>query len=205
MSTAHIEHPVAYEAARKAYIIGNAQKTFTKTFPDHEEVLMFIAPARIYKNGRCVGYQDGFLGSLASAYDKYGKLTEGQVNAVRKSIIKREERRAEWADKKAAIDAKREHIGTVGEKITLTLTIAHVVILDGAFGTTFIYIMEDANQNVVIYKGTSTAVLFNPEGYARGKGDTLTIIASIKEHGVREGVKQTIIQRPKAIKTEVTA
>jgi len=200
MSTAHIEHPVAYEAARKAYIIGNAQKTFAKTFPDHEEVLMFIAPARIYKNGRCVGYEDGFLGSLASAYDKYGKLTEGQVNAVRKSIIKREERRAEWADKKAAIDAKREHIGTVGEKMTLDLTISHVVVLEGMFGTSYIYIMEDANQNTVIYKGTSKAVGWTLDGAFRVKGDTLTITATIKDHGVREGVKQTIIERPKAVK-----
>jgi hypothetical protein len=200
MSTAHIEHPVAYENARKAYIIGNAQKTFSKTYPDYEEVLSFIAPGRIYRNGRCAGYEDGFLGSLASAYDKYGKLTEGQVNAVRKSIIKREERRAEWADKKAALDATREHIGTVGEKLTLTLTVGHVVVLEGSYGTTFIYIMEDADQNTVIYKGTSTVVLFNPDGIARGKGDTLTITATIKEHGVRNGVKQTVIQRPKAVK-----
>jgi hypothetical protein len=60
--------------------------------------------------------------------------------------------------------------------------------------------MEDADKNVVIYKGTSDAVGWSLEGQPRGKGDSLTITATVKEHGVREGVKQTIIQRPKAVK-----
>ena len=109
-------------------------------------------------------------------------------------------RKAEWADKKAALDANRQHIGTVGEKVTLSLTIGHIVVLDGAYGTTYIYIMEDADKNVVIYKGNSNAVAWTPEGQPRGKGDTLTITATIKEHGVRDGVKQTVILRPKAVK-----
>jgi hypothetical protein len=68
------------------------------------------------------------------------------------------------------------------------------------FGTSYIYIMEDANQNTVIYKGTSKAVAWTLDGAFRVKGDTLTITATIKDHGVREGVKQTIIERPKAVK-----
>jgi hypothetical protein len=195
----HIEHPVAYENAIKRNILANAQLTFSRTYPEYREILDFIAAGRKYKDDQVCGYEEGFLGSLAHAYDTYGKLTLGQVNAVLKSIEKRNARRAEWADKKAALDATRQHVGTVGEKITLTLTIGHIVVLEGMYGTTFIYIMEDADKNVVIYKGNSDAVAWTPEGQPRGKGDTLTITATVKEHGVREGVKQTIIQRPKKV------
>ena len=198
-----IENPVAYHRAVKSYIIGNAQKTWRANTERSGEIESALTIGIVYNDrGDFMGYGDDFMGKMAESFYTYGKLSPKQCEAILKGIDARAARRAEWADKKAAIDAKREHIGTVGEKITLTLTVVHVVVLDGAYGTTFIYIMEDANQNTVIYKGTSTAVLFKPEGIARGKGDTLTIIATIKEHGVRDGVKQTIIQRPKAISLE---
>jgi hypothetical protein len=195
-----IENPVAYERARHRNIIANAQLTFSRTYPEFREILDFIAAGRKYKDNQVCGYEEGFLGSLAHAYDTYGKLTSGQVGAVMKSIEKRNARRAEWADKKAALDATRQHVGTVGEKITFTLTIRHIVTLDGTYGTSYIYIMEDADQNVVIYKGNSDVVFMGADGLPRGKGDTFTITATVKEHGVRDGVKQTVIQRPKAPK-----
>ena len=65
--------------------------------------------------------------------------------------------------------------------------------------------MEDADKNVVIYKGNSDVIGWNPEGPVRSKGDTFTITATVKDHGVRNGVKQTIIQRPKAVKELVAA
>ena len=195
-----IENPVAYERARHRNIIANAQLTFSRTYPEYREILDFIAAGRKYKDNQVCGYEEGFLGSLAHAYDTYGKLTSGQVGAVMKSIEKRNARRAEWADKKAALDATRQHVGTVGEKITLTLTIRHIVTLDGTYGTSYIYIMEDADNNVVIYKGNSDVVFMGSDGLPRGKGDSLTITATVKEHGARDGVKQTIIQRPKAPK-----
>lgn len=192
MGSPVIEFPARYEAARKSYILANANKTFERTYPDFREVLDFIASGRLFDDdGRVVGYKEGFVGSLVSAYDTFGKLTEGQVNAVRKCIAQRKERRAEWADKQAALNATRQHLGAVGQKVTLTLTTVHVVVLDGVFGTSYIFIMEDADSNIVIYKGKSECV--------PNKGETATITATVKEHGVREGVKQTIIQRPKAV------
>jgi hypothetical protein len=199
-----IENPAAYERAIKRNILENARKTFERTYPDHEDILSFVADGRIV-GVRGTSYKEGFVGSLAHAFDTFGKLTTGQVNAVRKCIIARAERiaarKAEWADKNAALNAERKHLGAVGDKVTLTLTIAHIIILDGAYGSTYIYILEDAEQNVVIYKGNSPVVGWTPEGTVRVKGDTFTITATVKEHGVREGVKQTVIQRPKALKT----
>jgi len=188
----HIEHPVAYANAFKRNILENARKTFEHTYADAEAVLTFIDAGRDYDNNGQVTYKEGFLGSLASAYDRFGKLTEGQVNAVRKGIAQRAARRVEWADKQAALNANRQHLGTVGEKITLTLTVVHIVVLDGAYGTTYIHICEDAEQNVVIYKGKAADFPL--------KGETAVITATVKEHGVRYGVKQTVIQRPKVSK-----
>lgn len=188
----HIEHPAAYANAVKRNILENARKTFERTYADVEAVLTFIDAGRNYDNNGQVTYKEGFLGSLASAYDRFGKLTEGQVNAVRKCIAQRAERRAEWADKQAALNANRQHLGEVGKKITVTLTVAHIVVLDGAYGTIYIHICEDADKNVVIYKGKAADFPL--------KGETAIITATVKEHGVRDGVKQTVIQRPKVSK-----
>ena len=196
-STPVIEFPHRYEAARKSYILANANKTFQRTYPDFREVLDFIASGRIYSDGNCVGYKEGFVGSLASAYDTFGKLTEGQVNAVRKCIAQREERRAEWADKQAALNASRQHLGVVGEKITLTLTIKKILYIESSYGTNSLYICEDADRNVVIYKGRAAAFETINGDYSK-QDDVVTVTAVVSAHGVREGVKQTVINRPKA-------
>jgi hypothetical protein len=197
---ANVEHQAAWEAGRKRNILANARKTWLENTPRALEILDAAEDGRVYNDYGNVSYKEGFMGSMASALDTFGKLSPKQSEAVIKGIDARAARKAEWADKKVALDANRQHLGTVGEKINLTLTIGHIVVLHGMYGTSYIYIMEDADKNTVIYKGNSTVVGWTPEGQPRGKGDTLTITATIKEHGVREGVKQTIIQRPKASK-----
>ena len=198
---AHIENPVAYYNAVKRNILANAQKTWRENTPRADEIESALADGIVHSDhGDFVGYKEDFLGNMANAFYTWGKLSPKQSEAILKGIDARAARKAEWADKKAALDATRQHIGTVGEKITLTLTIGHIVSLDGAYGTTYIYIMEDADKNVVIYKGNSDAIAWTPDGTVRGKGDSLTIVATVKEHGVREGVKQTVIQRPKKVK-----
>jgi hypothetical protein len=187
-----IENPVAYEKATKARIIANATKTFYKTFSDAADIEGFLAAGRSYDDeGNFKFYKEGFVGSLASAFDSYGKLSEKQVEAVRKCILANIARKAEWASKKAELDAKKEYVGAVGEKITIALTCVYVVALDGVYGRTYINICEDVNKNIVIYKGNSI-------GFPC-KGETATIKATIKELGVRNGVKQTVIQRPKLV------
>jgi len=189
-----IDNPVAYAKATKARIIANAVKTFCNTYEDHNEIQNFLTAGRIHDDeGNFKCYAEGFIGSLAAAFDNYGKLSEKQVLAVRKCIADRAARKAEWASKQALIDAKRQHIGTVGEKIELTLTLKKVINLDSHFGVIGLFIFEDAEQNVVIYKGNASSI------WELAEGQTVTIKTSIKEHGVRNGVKQTLIQRPKAV------
>lgn len=185
-----IENPVAYENAVKRNIIANANKTWYAKTPRASEIDEALNAGRMHNAyGNISGYVEGFIGSMAEAYDKYGKLTEKQSEAILKGIDARAARKAEWADKKAAVDATRAFVGTVGEKTTITLKVVHIVELDGSFGTVYINICEDANNNTIIYKG-------NAKGFPE-KGETATITATVKEHGVRNGVKQTVIQRPK--------
>lgn len=185
-----IENPVAYENAVKSYIIANAQKTWRANTERAGEIESALIAGIVYNDrGNFKGHTDDFMGSMANAFYTYGKLSPKQCEAILKGIDARAARKAEWADKKAAIDATRAFVGTVGEKITITLKVVHIVELDGSFGTIYINICEDADNNTIIYKG-------NAKGFPN-KDETATITATVKEHGVRNGVKQTVIQRPK--------
>jgi hypothetical protein len=62
--------------------------------------------------------------------------------------------------------------------------------LDGIYGSSYLHICRDNDDNVIIYKGTQHW----------GNGAQVTFMAKVKEHGVRDGVKQTIIQRPTKVK-----
>lgn len=191
---AFIENEAAYDRAIKRNIVANARKTFERNTPDYDAIVCCISDGRKYdEGGYFLGYTDNFLGSLASALDTYGKLSPAQCDAVRKIIAKQAERRLEWDNKQAALNAARQHLGAVGDKITLTLTLKKVIAIDTMYGTSFIHILEDASRNVVIYKGNSQAL------YNVNEGDTVTLAAVVKEHGVRDGVKQTVIALPKQV------
>jgi len=183
-----IQNEAAYESAIKRNIITNAQKTWRATTERAGEIEFALNAGR---TGDVITYQDNFMGAMAAAFDTYGKLTPKQSAAVLKGIDALAARKAEWADKEAAQNALRAHVGVVGEKLTLTLTVKHIAPIETRFGTNFIHICEDDQNNVIIYKG-------NASGFPL-KGETATVIATVKEHGIRDGVKQTIIQRPKII------
>lgn len=192
-----IEHPEAYERAIRARMIANAAKTWRQNTARAAEIEDALHPGRTYDDYGHMRYADNFIGSLARAFDSFGKLTPNQCAAILKGIDARAERRAQFAAQDAALAATRRHIGTVGEKITVTLTMKKIIQLEGMpFGgrpsVTYIHIMEDADRNVFVYKGTAAA-------FAIDKGETVTVTATVKEHGERNGTKQTIIQRPKAV------
>lgn len=186
-----IEHEAAWEAGRKRNILANARKTWEANTPRANEILDAIDSGRSYDDYGKVSYKEGFMGSMARAFDSFGKLTVKQSEAILKGVDARAAKKAEWASEMAALNAKRDHIGAVGQKVALTLTVVHIVVLDGMYGTNYIHICEDEHKNVVIYKGKSYDFPL--------KGETATMTAVVKEHGVRDGVKQTVIQRPKKV------
>lgn len=182
-----IERPDAYNRAVKRNILNNATQTWRKETERSGEIELALVAGRISD----YGYKDGFIGSMAKAFDQYGKLTPKQSQAVLKGIDAHAARKAEWAAQNAAQNAYKAHVGTVGEKMVLTITTVHVVLIETAYGVIGLYICEDSNKNTIIYKG-------NAKGFP-DKGESAMIMATIKEHAVRDGVKQTIIQRPKVI------
>jgi hypothetical protein len=201
-----IEHPGAYAAAVKRRIIQNARVTYTRNTPDFLELFDFLMGTgtqrghAVYDNGHMVEGET-FLSKMAYSLDTFGKLTDKQTEAVRNCIVKGAARKAEWAAKQAALNDKRLHLGEVGKKVELTLTIKKLIQLQGASfsyydsGLTNLYIMEDSDANVITYIGNSTQM---PRGDAV-EGVTIKLSATVKEHTVRNEVKQTVIQRPKRL------
>jgi hypothetical protein len=123
----------------------------------------------------------------------WGKLSTKQVEVVRKSLARAKvrleqkgEREARWA----AESAERDYVGEVGEKkFQVEGTIIFSTSWDTDYGTTFLTLLRDADGNSIKYKG-------KPLGQ---KGDTVSMIATIKAHEIYKGEKQTIVNRPRNI------
>ena len=123
----------------------------------------------------------------------WGKLSEKQTDVVRKALARAKvnleqkgEREARWA----AESAGRDYVGEVGDKkFEVEGTISFATSWEGTYGTTHLTVIRDANDNSIKYKGKML-------GY---KGDTVSMIATIKAHEVYKGEKQTIVNRPRKI------
>jgi len=203
---AFIENHTAWAEARARNIWNNANKTFHRKFERSVEVetwLINVENDKFWSNNE-------FAMSLVSAWDRFGKLTEGQYNAVCKIIDKQAARQAEWdakreADKNAK-NATLEHVGVVGERMQFELTVVAIIEYDrprfyyNDSGIGYITIMEDAEGNKVVYMNTLSEKTKDEHGYEHWvpaeKGDTVLFMAKVKEHGVRDGAKQTVVQRP---------
>ena len=81
------------------------------------------------------------------------------------------------------------HFGAVGDRVEIQGTIERVISMDTHFGIKFINIIRCNTGNVVVHRGS----------YLGNKDDSIHVKATIVEHGERDGVKQTIIQRPKKV------
>lgn len=123
-----------------------------------------------------------FLRDMAYNLAQWGNLTARQLEAVEScfAVIERQE----------FARANSQHLGAVGDKVTLTITVERIIVLEGLYGTNYITIARDEQGNAITYKGLSDL---------GGKGDTRTVKASVKEHTVYNGIKQTVIQRPKVL------
>ena len=121
-------------------------------------------------------FWDGFR---VSFFQRLEAPTARQIALVDAEVTKRQQ------------NAASGYIGAVGDKVTLTITVERIIVLESVFhGTNYITIARDERGNVVTYKGRVDL---------GNKGATTTIKASVKEHTVYNGVKQTAIQRPKVV------
>lgn len=97
-----------------------------------------------------------------------------------------------------------KHIGTVGAKITVEVTLVNVYEFTSfSFSyrgeSNYIYTMKDADGNVIVWKTTSImAVPADGDGWQRiDKGDVIRITGKVKEHGEYKGTQQTVLTRCK--------
>jgi hypothetical protein len=140
--------------------------------------------------GTVDGWEENTIRDIVGKLIQYGDLSEKQIGFVRTLLAKIPVREAEKAAR-AAANAGSQHVGTVGERRVFEVKIEWIKAYESAFGVIQIHGLRDAAGNIVIYKGS--AVLGE-------KGADLKIKATVKEHGIREGVAQTAISRPAATK-----
>lgn len=98
---------------------------------------------------------------------------------------------AAQAQREAEIEAKRSkssHVGKIGDRINITAKISIRRVIDGFYGITYFHILENSEGDVFKYSGSADL---------GDKGDTITLKATVKDHAEYQGVKQTVINRPK--------
>ena len=83
-------------------------------------------------------------------------------------------------------EGKSEYVGSVGERLTLTLAVTAARSIDGYYGHSTAHTMEDENGNVFVW---ITGAKNWPVGAIK------TIKGTVKEHKEYKNVKQTILTR----------
>ena len=167
-----------YYPSIERYKMENACKTRSKKFhSEHPEIIEFL-------NDHGTTLDRNFIDKMYVAWLEYGGLTDNQVKAVKKIIDKKAERKANYE----RLNALSSHVGVVGDRENFTCVVCGTADYETAYGTTYVKIMKQGDD-IIIWKGTGDMA-------SVGKGDTVNFWAKIKEHGVRDGVHQTIVQRP---------
>jgi hypothetical protein len=157
---------------------------------EHEDNKYGVCGCKIVSHPLSFYARGSFLDNIRKAIDEWGGLTDGQHAAVAKSFAAAKDKLAgrEVARAEAnAADAKTNHVGTVGERRDFDLTAERTHRFESQFGTVYITIFRDADNNIVVYKGN----------VAFGRGEKVRGKATVKAHDLRDGVPQTIVARPK--------
>jgi hypothetical protein len=211
----NVENEDAWTAAAKAAIAGRAaakkDREFRAANEDADEILRFVADKafswateydweRVSHNIQRLEART-FFDKLHLSILKWGAPTQGQADAVRRIIDQEKAKKAEWK----ARDARSEHIGEVGKKIVVEAVVTFRTSFEGFYGWVDITGFR-VGDNVIIHKGKAPEVPSDeindqwgkPEMVPVKKGDRVMLKATVKDHGEREGVKQTIVTRPKA-------
>ena len=98
--------------------------------------------------------------------------------------------------KKFTKASKSDHLGIVGQKIQSTVLVTKDIPLEGAWGTTHLYIMKDEDGNIIKWFSSRSVLT---EGYK------YEIDARVKAHDEYNGTKGTVITRAKAQEIGVIA
>ena len=126
--------------------------------------------------------------SLKNEYSKSNGLVAYAYLAYQKEIEKEAKRVAESNNARQS-----GHVGTVGEKVEVEVTMVKSIAFETNYGTSRMYLMEDSEHN--LYKwNSSTHALYNKE-----IGDKFKIAGTIKSHDEYNDTKQTTLTRCKEV------
>lgn len=186
----YVENEGAYIEGARRRIQANARKTRDRVTrerlanePEFAALVRFIA-VKSEKGNK-------FFSDMRQAFEEWGGLSEKQEAACLKIMREENQRKAEIRQR----DAGSEHVGTEGKREIFTLTVTGIAPLESFYGDQFLHFMKDAAGNVVVYKGANKIA---------EKGETITVKATVKSHGERDGVKQTNISRPAIVENHGT-
>lgn len=126
-----------------------------------------------------------------AANTKYGRVTYAERDELRAA-----EREAE----RIAAIATKKHVGVVGARTEMTLTVRFWVDFDGYYGTTRLYLMEDADGNSVNWMASSGGL--RDDNSHVEKGETVVVKATVKEHRFYKMVPETRVTRVKLVRIE---
>lgn len=87
-------------------------------------------------------------------------------------------------ERKKAMDS--QHFGTVGKREVFKLTVSRIFDTETNFGVTHIHKFLDEQGNVGIWFASNKRLV---------EGDTYQVKGTVKSHGVRDGIKQTVLTR----------
>lgn len=202
----YVHNEAAYQNAIARNIKRNAAKTRREVWfamPDAERVNDFLfgmgdfgcvedATGRVlYAHPVVSACQGDFYSSLYKTVLEWGGLSAKQHVAALALIKRGEDRVAERQRVKAEQQAKdadlSEWVGVVKGRYDFTFTLRLVLTMDGIYGTSYLHVGADDVGRVIVYKGTKRL---------GDKGETVTVKATVKDHSIRDGVKQTVITRP---------
>lgn len=102
----------------------------------------------------------------------------------------REQDRLNFAAKQAARPVSN-HVGAIGERLTLTVTVEKIIVTEGYYGQTGIHKMVDENGSDLVW--------FASSGTWLEEGKTYTVQATVKSHGAFNGRNQTVVNRVKEV------
>ena len=168
----------------------NGSKPSVEALENAEKVNAWLVSLEQVTDDRWIGDLERNGSSLAlSGYAKakhFGRLA--YMPLAYKRYLEHKARDAQRETAKQA-EIASQHVGEVGQRITLTAATAKLLTSwDGEYGTTYLYKFTDARGNVYIWyasRGIETR-------------DGMTIKGTVKNHNERDGIKQTVLTRCKA-------
>jgi hypothetical protein len=122
----------------------------------------------------------------------YGYVSEKTIG-VATSIVASYSRNRQIDIERQKTAAESNHFGTVGKREVFTLTVTGVRYIDTSYGPTGIVNMKDETGNVAVWFCSKCSM----DGKTLDSliGGTLRIKATVKNHSVYKGVKQTVLSR----------